>query len=61
MFVGFMGIAMMGRTGHFGSIGVMDVFQLVGSGACVGAAITIFVKTTSAKQPGSSNEAAKAS
>jgi hypothetical protein len=61
MFVGFMGIAMMGRTGHFGSIGVMDVVQLVGSGACVGAAATIFVKGVGAKSSGTSNETVKAS
>jgi hypothetical protein len=45
MFVGFMGIAMLVRTGHLYAVSVYDVVQLICCGACVGAAIVIFVNT----------------
>jgi len=47
MFVGFMGLAMMVRTGRFGLLHGPDIMQLIGSGACIGAAITIFIKSLS--------------
>jgi len=45
MFVGFMGIAMMARTGHLSAMPGYDAMQLIASGACLGAAITVFVKS----------------
>jgi hypothetical protein len=52
MFVGFMGLAMMARTGRLATISGTDVMQLVASGACLGAAITVFIKSvkSSSKQ-----------
>jgi drug/metabolite transporter (DMT)-like permease len=45
MFVGFMGIAMLARTGHLASMSGYDAMQLIASGACIGSAITVFVKS----------------
>jgi hypothetical protein len=56
MFVGFMGIAMMARTGHLSAMPGYDAMQLIASGACIGASITVFVKSVK-----SSNKTAKAS
>jgi drug/metabolite transporter (DMT)-like permease len=45
MFVGFMGIAMMARTGHLSAMPGYDAMQLIASGACLGASITVFIKS----------------
>jgi hypothetical protein len=58
MFVGFMGIAMMARTGHLSSMPGADALQLIFSGACLGASITVFIKSLKSSQP---KEAIKAS
>jgi len=48
MFVGFMGIAMMARTGHLSAMPGFDAVQLIFSGACLGAAITVYLKSAQA-------------
>jgi hypothetical protein len=45
MFVGFMGIAMMARTGHLSAMPGYDAMQLIASGARLGAATTVFIKS----------------
>jgi hypothetical protein len=52
MFVGFMGIAMMARTGHLSAMPGYDAMQLIASGACLGASITVFVKSVRARRQG---------
>jgi hypothetical protein len=49
MFVGFMGIAMMARTGHLSAMPGYDAMQLILCGACLGSAITIFVKSVKSR------------
>ena len=44
MFVGFMGVAWLARNGHLAAMGY-DGMQLIACGACLGAAITIFIKS----------------
>jgi drug/metabolite transporter (DMT)-like permease len=45
LFVGFMGLAMMARTGRFKALYGADIMQLIGSGACIGAAMTVFIRS----------------
>jgi len=61
MFVGFMGIAMMARTGHLSAMPGYDAMQLIASGACIGAAITVFVKSLRPTVKASQAATAKAS
>jgi hypothetical protein len=57
MFVGFMGIAMMARTGHLSAMPGFDAVQLILSGACLGAAITVYLKSAQASVKKSADSA----